>query len=94
MVKNNNGLFNTMRTMIFGVKAEWYSSYRLAKRAFATKYKRSRFGLVWEFLDPLAIAVIFATMYHFRGISVMNTGIPYTVFIVTGVMLMLGHWPI
>ena len=84
---DNNGNLSILRSMIGGVRSEWFSAYRLAKRAFAVRYKRSRFGLLWEFLDPLAIAAIFATMYHFRGISVMDTGMPYTVFIVTGIML-------
>jgi lipopolysaccharide transport system permease protein len=73
--------------MANGLVTEWRPAARLARRSYALRYRNSRFGLFWEFLDPLAIAAIFILLYSFRGISVNPVGFSYAMFVISGLML-------
>ena len=76
--------FNAMYS---GIISEWFSAYRVTRRNFADRFKNSRFGLLWEFLDPLLLALIFVTLHKYRGITAEPNGMSYPIFVVTGLLL-------
>jgi lipopolysaccharide transport system permease protein len=73
--------------MLDGIRSEWYAAGRLAHRSFAMRYQKSRLGVLWELLDPMVLAAIFILLQHQRGIRVSDTGIPYPLFVVTGLLM-------
>ena len=77
----------TLRAMLKGVQEEWHPAARLANRTFALRFRNSRFGLFWEFADPLVLAAIFILLNEYRGISVRADGTPYPLFVITGLMM-------
>jgi lipopolysaccharide transport system permease protein len=77
----------TLRAMLKGVQEEWRPAARLANRTFALRFRNSRFGLFWEFADPLVLAAIFILLNEYRGISVRADGTPYPLFVITGLMM-------
>lgn len=83
----NGGRKKPLADMLRGLREEWRTAGRLARRSFALRYRNSRFGLVWEFLDPLVLAVIFILLHEYRGIQVRPTGIPYPLFVISGLLM-------
>ena len=58
--------------------------YFLTKRELQIRYKQSFFGVGWAVLQPLALAFIFALI--FGKFVKIDTGIPYPVFAVAGLV--------
>jgi lipopolysaccharide transport system permease protein len=54
----------------------------LASRDFKAKYKQSLLGPLWLVFQPLALLAAF--LVAFRGIADVEAGIPYVVFVMTG----------
>ncbi|MDX1523439.1 MAG: ABC transporter permease [Anaerolineae bacterium] len=73
--------------MISGLLRGRYLAYRLFIKEVRATYSQSRFGLLWDFIEPIVLAAVFVVLR--RG-NVINTGdisIPYPVFVVFGLML-------
>jgi homopolymeric O-antigen transport system permease protein len=54
----------------------------LASRDFKVKYKQSLLGPIWLLFQPLALLAAF--LVAFRGLADVEPGIPYVVFVLTG----------
>lgn len=61
--------------------------FRLFKRNLAALYRQSLFGFAWAILPPLATATLWIVLRGNNVISVQDTGVPYTIFVLTGTML-------
>lgn len=73
--------------MFAGVPAAQYVALRLFLKDVKGDYTRSAFGTVWDFADPLVLALIF---YFLAKTRVLNAGaidVPYAVFVTFGILL-------
>ncbi len=61
--------------------------FRLFKRNLKALYRQSFFGFAWALLPPLATAVLWIFLRSNNVISVQDTGVSYSVFVITGTML-------
>ena len=83
-VRDVKGVFETM---LFGLLRGRYLAYRLFIKEIKADYSQSGLGIVWDFLEPIALAAIFILLK--RG-NVINSGdipIPYHVFVIYGILL-------
>jgi lipopolysaccharide transport system permease protein len=61
--------------------------FRLFKRNIKALYRQSFLGFAWALLPPLATAVLWIFLRSNNVISVQDTGVSYSVFVITGTML-------
>ncbi len=64
-----------------------YVAYRLALKDVRSERTKSRFATLWDFLDPLVLAVIFYILQSVRVINPGDIQIPYAVFVTFGLLL-------
>lgn len=61
--------------------------FRLFKRNIKALYRQSFLGFAWALLPPLATAVLWIFLRSNNVISVQDTGVSYSIFVITGTML-------
>jgi len=59
-------------------------AYSLALRDLQLRYKQTLFGVAWAVVQPLGAALIFTLVFD-RAAGLPSDGIPYPVFVLTGV---------
>ena len=60
--------------------------YFLTKRELQVRYKQSFFGVSWAVLQPLVFALVFAFFFGVVAKLKPPEGLPYLVFVVTGIV--------
>lgn len=73
--------------MLAGVRESRYIAWRLFVKDLRTEYSKSVLGVVWDFIDPLVLALIFWGLWRIGIIRVTGLAIPYPLFIVYGFLL-------
>ncbi len=73
--------------MARGVAQSRYLAYRLFIKEIKADYARAHCGILWDFLEPLVLAVVFIILMQSRVISGAGIEIPPSVFIIYGVLL-------
>ncbi|OVE74302.1 hypothetical protein BVX94_00765 [bacterium B17] len=76
-----------LRSMLFGVINGRHLAYRLFLKDIKADYAQAKCGILWDFLEPIVLAVIFVLL---RKGKVLNTGgiqIHYGVYVTYGLML-------
>ncbi len=76
-----------LKAMLAGAISGRYLAYRLAVRDIRGSYAESRFGLLWDFMEPLVLAAVFTLLRRGNVISFGDIGIPYAVFVVFGLLM-------
>ena len=61
--------------------------YRLAVRNIKARYRQSIFGLAWALFPPLATSLVWFFLKNQGVVQFKDTGVPYSVFVVTGTFL-------
>jgi lipopolysaccharide transport system permease protein len=61
-------------------------AYSLALRDFQLRYKQTAFGVAWAVIQPILAAVIFTLVFD-RAAGLPSDGIPYPVFVLTGLVV-------
>ena len=64
-----------------------YVAYRLALKDIKGERTKSRFATLWDFLDPLILAVVFYVLQAVRVINPGDIHVPYAVFVTFGLLL-------
>ncbi len=80
-------LGTVLREMVDGVRRSPYIAYRLALRDIKSTYAKSVFGLLWDLIDPLVMGAVFYFLMHSRVLSPGDIAIPYSVYIIYGLLL-------
>ena len=83
-VKN---LKEVIRSMLSGVISGRYLAYRLFIKEIKADYSQSKFGVLWDFLEPIILALIFILLRRGNVINAGDIQIPYAVFVVYGLLL-------
>lgn len=76
-----------LREMVRGLAESRYIAWRLFVKDLRSEYSKSVLGVVWDFVDPLVLALIFWALWLIGIINVHNLPIPYPLFIVYGFLL-------
>ncbi len=63
--------------------------WRLIIRDISARYKQSIFGILWAFLTPLVLMLIFVWIRNSKIIPIDETTMPYAAFVFTGQMIWL-----
>ncbi|OPZ08045.1 MAG: ABC-2 type transporter [candidate division BRC1 bacterium ADurb.BinA292] len=73
--------------MIRGIIHSRYLAYRLFLKDLRAEYSRLKFSLVWDFLEPLMLALVFIALMHSGVVSDRGIEMPPAVFITFGVLM-------
>lgn len=78
---------DTLRAMLSGLLRSRYMAYRLFVKDVRAEYARSAFGILWDFLDPLVLGVIFFFLARNKVINTGEMGMPVAVFMIYGLLM-------
>lgn len=73
--------------MFEGLVRSRYMGYRLFVRDIRAEYSKVAFGVLWDFIDPLILGLIFYFLMQVRVINAGELGMPYAVFVIYGLLL-------
>ena len=84
---NIRDLKGVLRAMYVGVRDSRYAGYRIFVKDVRAEYSGGMFGLFWDFADPLVLGLIFYFLKQADMISSGDIDIPYSVFIIYGLLI-------
>lgn len=76
-----------LRAMVRGIIQSRYMALRLVVKDIKSDYAKSAFGMVWDLVDPLVLGFIFYSLMRTRVINPGETGMPYAIFIIFGLLM-------
>lgn len=76
-----------IREMLYGFVSGRYLAIRLFVKEIKSDYSRSKFGVLWDFLEPIILAIIFISLQRGKVINSGDITIPYSVYVVYGLLL-------
>jgi lipopolysaccharide transport system permease protein len=80
-------LRSLIREMLSGLISGRYLAIRLFLKDIRADYSRSKFGVLWDFLEPIILAIIFIFLRRGNVINSGDISIPYSVYVVYGLLL-------
>jgi lipopolysaccharide transport system permease protein len=84
--RDNQSLATLVKTMVRNVGPSFHAGYHLHRKQLATEKYRSRFHMLWNLVEPFLLGLIFVALYQYRAISPLESGMPYSLFVISGVM--------
>ncbi len=79
-IKNIKNIFNN-------IKSDYYIAYRLAKKDVKSKYSKSYIGLIWDFLEPIALATVFIFLHKSKFLNTEDLTMSYSIFVIYGLLM-------
>ena len=89
MIKDFEYIIAPTRKKVFDLKELWQYRelfYFFTWRDVKVKYKETVLGIIWVILQPILSVAIFS-MFFGRGLNVPSAGLPYPVFVFSGLLL-------
>lgn len=75
------------REMVQDLRASKELAWRLMVRDISAQYRQSLLGVVWAFLPPIAMALVFIILNSRKVVNLGETSIPYPAFAMFGTVL-------
>ena len=75
------------RDMLASAIKSYTSGYSLFKKQLSVERSKSKFGFIWDLGEPFVLAIVFALLYQFKAIDGLDSGLPYALFVISGIML-------
>lgn len=76
----------TILTIVSNFKSSFKVSNRLFLRALKSEYVDLKFGVAWNFAEPISLVVIFSILRSGNFMSTDHFEIPFTLYLVTGLL--------
>lgn len=76
-----------LRSMWSDLLASRELAWRLLVRNISAQYRQSLLGYAWAFIPPLFTAMIWIFLNSQRILGITDTGMPYPVFVIIGIVL-------
>jgi lipopolysaccharide transport system permease protein len=70
-----------------GFKTSIGIGYNLFLKDLRADYVKTKFGLVWDIVEPIVFAIVFIFLKKSQVVGVGNIVIPYAVFVIIGMLL-------
>ncbi len=89
MIKDFEYIIEPTRKKVFDLKELWQYRelfYFFTWRDVKVKYKETVLGIIWVILQPILSVAIFSIFFG-RGLNVPSAGLPYPVFVFSGLLL-------
>ena len=72
--------------IISGFRKGWYIGYRLFLKSSRSERANSKWGMVWEFAEPITLAAIFFILRQSDVLNFDESEYPFTLFLISGLM--------
>ncbi len=79
--------FALFKESVRSIYTSRFLAKQLAVRDIKAKYRKSYFGMLWDFLGPLSTAFIWIFLNSSGTVKLSDTGIPYPIYAFTGTLL-------
>lgn len=79
-------LTKVMAQMFRGLSQSRFAGHRLFAQNLKAQYSRSILGIFWEFIEPLAIALVFISLRRGGALALEDISIPYPLFVISGLL--------
>lgn len=84
--KLKRGFFSILFEGFLNLFKSNFLAYQIAKRDISAQYRQSILGVLWTIFLPLSTAMIWIFMKASSTVQLIDTGIPYPLFVFTGTM--------
>jgi lipopolysaccharide transport system permease protein len=81
-------LGTVLRNMLRGARDSRYLAVRLFRRDVRSEFKDAALGYLWNFADPIVLALVFIFLRRGGYITADGLDMPYPVFVVYGMLLL------
>ncbi len=78
----------TIRMMVVGAWRGRHLAWRLFRRSVASEFRDALFGFLWNFADPIIIALAFLLLRHGGIIDPESLPIPFGAYVMYGMLLL------
>lgn len=73
--------------MFFSAIKSYRVGYSLFLKQLYVEKSSSKFGFIFDLGEPFILAIVFTLLYQFKAIGELDLGIPYALFVISGIML-------
>ena len=85
--ENNHNLLKLLKESLSDMMTSFFLAKQLAIRDIKAQYRQSYFGILWAFITPLAIGLVWIFLNSSGTVEITDTGMPYPVFVFTGTII-------
>lgn len=85
--ENNKGFGGYLKESLSDMASSFFLARQLAVRDIKAQYRQSYLGILWAFVTPLMTALVWIVLNGSGAIKISDTGLPYPVYVITGVLL-------
>ena len=85
--ENNHNLFKLLKESLSDMGSSFFLAKQLATRDIKAQYRQSYLGILWAFITPLAIGLVWIFLNKSGTVAISDTGMPYPVFVFTGTII-------
>jgi lipopolysaccharide transport system permease protein len=85
--ENNHNLFKLLKESLSDMVSSFFLAKQLATRDIKAQYRQSYLGILWAFITPLAIGLVWIFLNKSGTVAISDTGMPYPVFVFTGTII-------
>ena len=82
-----NDCFESTTVKSFSFDNFIYPSFRLFKRDLIAQRNNSKLEMLWNLIDPIMLSLIFILLYSLNALPLEQSSIPYSFFVISGVLL-------
>jgi lipopolysaccharide transport system permease protein len=83
----NRTLISILKEMWRSVFSGFYAGYSLCTKQLVVEQSKSKLGILWDAGEPLALGLVFVLLYQYRAIGTLDSGLPYALFVISGIMM-------
>src|SRR5687768_9350454 len=86
-IRSAADFFIAIRNVFAGLRRCRPMAFSIFRRDLLAEYAKARFGMLWDFVEPIVIAVVFMFLRSGGVIKYEHHAVPYPIFVIYGVLL-------
>lgn len=83
----SSSFIKNIKDIFKNIKSDYYIAYRLAIKDIKSKYSKSYIGLIWDFLEPIALATVFIFLHKSKFLNTEDLTMSYSIFVIYGLLM-------
>ena len=84
---NSSNFKKNIKNIIESMGSNCYTGYRLARKDIKSNYSKSYLGIFWDFLEPIALSIIFIFLHKSKFLSTEDLSMSYSIFVIFGLLM-------
>lgn len=84
---SSNNFKKNIKEILKNIKNDYYIGYRLARKDIKSNYSKSYLGVFWDFLEPIALSVVFIFLHKSKFLNTEDLTMSYSIFVIFGLLM-------